>query len=92
MDGSFIFGKTLQIDFLLIERGRHKSVRFLLIHLRDIPCGDTLAAVRAKNRPMILGKVNRAVDNPVVIHLDKIALPDLLIVGDETFTIDTVNL
>ena len=72
---------------LLVERGRHEPIRFFLVHLRDIPRGNALSAVRAKYRTVVLREVDRPIYDAVVEHLDKVTLADLLIVGDEAFAI-----
>jgi len=77
----------LIVRTLLVERGWHEPILFFLVHLRDIPRGDALSAVRAEYRAVVLREVDRPFDDAVVEHLDKVTLADLLIVGDEAFAI-----
>ena len=69
-----------------------EAIGLLLIHLCDIPCSDTLPAARAEDCPMVLGKVEGAGDDSVVIHLHKIALADFLVMGDEALTMRATDL
>ena len=75
-----------------MERGRHESVRFFFIHLGDIPSGDPLTAVWAKDSSVIIGEINRTIDDSIVVHFYKITFADFLIVGDETFTVGAAYL
>ena len=77
----------LNVRTLLVERGRHEPIRFFLVHLRDIPRGDALSAVWAEYRAVILREVYRPFYDAVIEHLDKVALANLLIVGNEAFAI-----
>ena len=55
---------------------RHEPIRFFLVHLRYIPCGDSLTTGRAENRSVVLREVDHTVNDAVIVHLDKIALAD----------------
>ena len=69
-------------------KGRwHEPVGFLLFFWRNVPCSYTLPAVRAIDRAMVQGKINAAVNNAVVEHLNQIGLADFLVMGYETSTI-----
>jgi len=80
------------IYLLFVERAGRESVRFFFVHFGDVPCGYALAAVWAKQRAMIKGKVNRALNNPVVVHFDKIAFTDFLVVRYEAFAVGAAHL
>ena len=41
---------------------------------------------------MVLGEINGAFDDPIIVHLHKIALADLLISGNEVFTVCAADL
>ena len=40
---------------------------------------------------MIPGKVNASLNDPVVVHLDEVALAHLLVLGDEALAISATN-
>jgi len=80
------------IDLLFIEGRGHKAVSFLFVHFRDIPGGYAFAAVGAEQSPVILRKVDGALNYPVIIHFYKIALANFLIIGDEAFAISAAYL
>jgi len=75
-----------------VERGWNKLVRFFPVHLGDVPGGDPLTAVRAEYSSVVLREIDGAVDNPVVVHLYKIAFAHFLIVGGEAFAVGAANL
>jgi len=77
--------------FLFVERARRESVRFLLVHFGYIPGGYARPAAGAEQGPVILRKIDGSLDNPVVIHLYKIALADFLIACDQAFAIRTTD-
>lgn len=53
-----------------------------MIKFSHIPGGNTCPAAGAKQRAVVFCKINAAVDNAVVVHLNQIAFPDFLIPGD----------
>ena len=71
---------------------RYKPVCFFLVHMSDIPCGYPLPAVRAKYRAVVLGKVDRTVNDSVVEHFYKVTFPNLLIVRDEITAVGATHL
>ena len=67
-----------------MKRGRHKPISFFLVNLRNIASCNPFVAAGAKYRAMTLRKINRTINNAVVVHFDKIAFADFLIVGDKS--------
>ena len=78
-------------NFPFVEGRGYKAICFLLIHLRYIACGNMSAAIRAVQRTVILRKVDRTLDDSIIIHLHKVTLADFLILGDEAFTAPAAN-
>jgi hypothetical protein len=74
-----------------VEGRRNKPVGFFFIYFRRVPGSDLLAAIGAKQRSMVLGEINRALNNPVVVHFYKIALPHFLIAGNQAFAIGAAD-
>ena len=89
---SFIPGSLSFIDFFLVKRRGHQAVRLFFVHFGDVPCGDLCAAVGTKQCPVVLGEVNRAVYDTVVVHFYKVTLADFLVVGDEGFAMGASDL
>jgi len=75
------------LHLLFMKRRRHEPVRFLFVHLRHVARRDPLTAVRAENRAVIFRVVLDAINDAFIVHLHKVALAHLLVVGDERTTI-----
>ena len=82
----------LFLGFFLVECGRYETIRFLFVHLRHIPRGDPLTAIRAKYRAVVLREVDGTFYDPVVVHLHKICLANFLVFCDEAFAIGAANI
>jgi hypothetical protein len=80
------------LNLLLVESGWDKPIRFFFVHFGYVPSGDALSAVRAKYRSVVFREINATVDDAVVIHLDKIALANFLVICDKAFAMRTNNL
>ena len=74
-----------------MKGGGHKTIGFFLVHLCYIPGRNMRTAIRAIERAVILGKVNRALHDSIVIHFHKIALADFLVFGDKTLAMGATN-
>jgi len=70
-----------------MKRRWHKPIRFFFINLGHIPRRDSLIAIRAKNRAVILGKINHTVNNTVVVHLHEVTFANFLIMSDKSLAI-----
>ena len=79
-------------NFLFVKGRGDEPIGLFFIHLCDIPCGDAFPAAGAEDRPVVLGKVEAADDDSVVIHLHKIALANFLVMGDEALAIRAADL
>ena len=67
------------------------SLPSMLIHTPVRFRSYAFFAVRAKQGSVILRKINRSFDDPVVVHFKKVAFTHFLIMCDEAFTIGTTD-
>ena len=81
----------MRTDFLFIESGRNEPISFLFIHLCDISCRNAFAAVWAEQSAMILRKIDGSLDDSIVVHFDEITFANLLIQGNQAFTVSTAH-
>ena len=70
---------------------RHKPIGFFLISFCHIARSYSLITVRAEYCSVILGKVNRPINNAVIIHLNKIAFPHFLVVSNKCFAMSATH-
>ena len=74
-----------------MERRRYKTIGFLLVHLGDIPGCNMSAAIRTVECAVILGEVDRTLNDSIIIHLHKVAFADFLILGNKAFAMPAGN-
>jgi len=70
---------------------RYEAVCFFFVHLRHVACGDAFVALGAEYCAVVFGKINDTVNYAVIVHLNKVTLTYLLVIGNEGFAMGATN-